>query len=182
MSATPVQAKQIPLAGIFGKEQRTLYRAGIVLQVLGAAALAVLYPLESPFYSVGIMVFEAGALLSAVFLPVWISWLRKLLLGSILIGIALQVVGIFIAPPQDAIAVILGGIGFVCLGTAGMAGKEAYCFGYREGWMLMWLYPALVLLIAAGNENTIINALAFTGHFLLILSLAGKKLRQPPRP
>ena len=179
MSTLPAREELTVPDGIpSGKRQDIFYFAGMVLQVFGAAVLAVLYPMGSPFYSAGIMLFEAGALLSAVFLLIWISWLKKLLLGSILIGIALQATGLFFAQPQHAAAVILGGICLVCMGTAGMAGKEAYCYGWREGWILMWLYPSTMLILAVGNEHMLVNSLVFSSHFLLVLLLTGKKLRQ----
>ncbi len=60
-----------------------------------------------------------------------------------------------------------------------MAGKEAYCFGYREGWLLMMLgFPIMVLENFIGNENRIFNSLGFSILFLLLLSLTGKKLKQ----
>ena len=59
---------------------------GLVLQVIGAAVLAVLYPIQSPFYAVGIMLFEAGVLLSGIFLLVWMSAVKKIILGSIIGG------------------------------------------------------------------------------------------------
>ena len=180
MSNTPDLAEQIASAGIsYGRRHDKAYRAGMVLQVLGAGSIAVLYPIGSPFYSAGIMVFELGVLLSGIYLLVWISWIRKLLLGAVLAGIPLQVVGLLYAPPQYAGSVIIAGIGLVCVGAAGMAGKEAYCFAWREGWVLMWSFPAVVIVNLLLKENRIFNSLAFSAIFLLLLSLTGKKLRQP---
>jgi uncharacterized integral membrane protein len=172
--------EQIALAGLTYRRRHDIsYRAGLVAQVLGAAVLAVLYPLGSPFYTLGIMLFNAGALLSGIYLLVWMSWVKKIILGSILIGIPLQVLGWMYAPEQYAVSVILAGIGLVCVGAGGMVGKEAYCFAYREGWMLLWLYPVLVLANMLGISHPIFNALGFSAAFLLLLSLTGKKLQQP---
>jgi uncharacterized integral membrane protein len=77
------------------------------------------------------------------------------------------------------VSVILIGIGLVCVGACGMVGKEAYCFAYREGWMLLWLYPVLVLANMLGISHPVFNALGFSAAFLLLLSLTGKKLKQP---
>ena len=176
----PTLEEQIATAGLtYGRRHDIAYRAGLVTQVLGAAALAVLYPLESPFYPIGILLFNAGALLSGIYLLVWMSWIKKIILGSILIGIPVQVLGWMYAPEQYAVSVILAGIGLVCVGAGGMAGKEAYCFAYREGWMLMWLYPLLVLANLLGFSHPVLNALGFSAAFLLLLSLTGKKLKQP---
>jgi len=176
----PTLEEQIATSGLNYRRLHDIsYRAGLVIQVLGAAVLAVLYPLESPFWTVGILMFNAGALLSGVNLLVWMSWIKKIILGSILVGIPVQVLGWMYAPEQYAVNVILAGIGLVCVGAGGMAGKEAYCFAYREGWMLMWLYPLLVLTNLTGLSHPIFNSLGFSAAFLLLLSLAGKKLKQP---
>lgn len=179
MSSTPSLEEQIAIAGMtYGRRHDIAYRTGLVLQVLGAAALAVLYPLESPFYTVGIMLFEAGVLLSAVYLLVWMSWVKKLILGSVITGLALQVAGCLTVQEQYAGSVVIAGIGFVCSGAAGLVGKEAYCFGYREGWLLVMGFPVVVLENFIGKENRIFNSLGFSVLFLLLLSLTGKKLRQ----
>jgi uncharacterized integral membrane protein len=106
------------------------------------------------------------------------GWAKKAIVGFVMAGLALQVGGTF-APEDYAMTVIVAGIGLVCAGAAGLAGKEAYCFGYREGWMLMWGYPVVVLAVLLGLGGGVFNALAFSALFLLILSLTGKKLRQP---
>ena len=131
------------------------------------------------FYTAGIMLFETGVLLSAIYLLVWMSWVKKMILGSVLTGLVLQVAGCLVGPEQYAGSIIIAGIGFVCVGAAGMAGKEAYCFGYREGWLLMMIgFPLMVLANFIGKENRIFNSLGFSALFLLLLSLMGKKLKQ----
>ena len=181
MSTAPSLEEQISLAGLaYGRRHDISYRTGLVLQVLGAGVLAVLYPLENPFYTMGIMLFEIGVLLSAVYLLVWMAWVKKIILGSVVFGLVLQVAGYFAAPEQYAGSVMIAGIGLVCVGSAGMAGKEAYCFGYREGWMLMMFgFPVMVLANLMGKEHHIFNSLGFSAIFLLLLFLTGKKLRQP---
>ena len=177
---TPPLEEQITSAGLtYGRRHDIAYRAGLVLQALGAGVLAVLYPMENPHYSAGIMLFDLGVLLSGIYLLVWISWVKKIILGAVLIGIPVQVIGLQLAPPQYAGSVILIGIGLVCIGSAGMAGKEAYCFAYREGWALMWTFPVLIITNLVARENRIFNALGFSAVFLMLLSLAGKKLKQP---
>jgi hypothetical protein len=60
-----------------------------------------------------------------------------------------------------------------------MVRNEAYCFGYREGWLLMMFgFPVMVLANFLGRENRIFNSLGFSILALLLLSLAGKKLKQ----
>jgi len=179
MSTNPTLEEQIVMAGLsYGRRHDIAYRTGLVLQVLGAAILAVLYPLQSPFYTIGIMLFEAGVLLSGIFLLVWMSVVKKVILGSILTGLALQVAGFYVQE-QYAGLMILSGLGLVCAGAAGMVGKEAYCFGYREGWLLMLLaFPIMVLANLLGKENPVLNSIGFSIVFLLLLSLVGKKLKQ----
>jgi len=179
MSAASILAEQIVMAGLTnGRRHDITYRAGLVMQVLGAAVLAVLYPLENPFYTVGIMLFEAGVLLSAVYLLVWMSWIKMIILGVVAAGIALQAAGLY-APEEHAGTIIIGGIGLVCAGAAGMAGKEAYCFRYVEGWLLMLPgFPLMVLANLLVKENRIFNTVGFAALFLLLLFLAGKKLKE----
>ena len=179
MSTLPTHEEQLATAGIaYGRRHEVSYRIGLVMQVLGAGALAVLYPLDSPFYSAGIMLFELGVLLSAVYLLVRMSWIKRIILGSVVAGIALQFAG-YHAPEEYAGTVIIAGIGLVCMGGAGLVGKEAYCFAWREGWVLTGVYPLLVLATLLGRENVIFNTIGFSAIFLLLLSLTGKKLRQP---
>jgi uncharacterized integral membrane protein len=180
MSVTPSVEEQISRAGLtYGRRHDVSYRTGLVLQVIGAAALAVLYPLENPFYTAGIMLFELGVLLSAAYLLVRMSWIKKIIVGAVLIGLVLQVAAYLVGPEQYAGSAIIAGIGFVCAGAAGMAGKEAYCFGYREGWLLMMIgFPLMVLENLIGRESRIFNSLGFSVVFLLLLSLTGKKLKQ----
>jgi uncharacterized integral membrane protein len=179
MSTNIALEEQITRAGLnYGRRHDFSFRAGLVLQVLGAALLAVLYPLENPFYTVGIMIFEVGVLLSALYLLVWRLWIRMAILASVVAGIIFQIAGFYV-PEQYAGTVIIGGIGFVCAGAAGMAGKEAYCFKYCEGWLLLSGFPIMVLMNLLGKENHIVNSLGFAVLFLLLLSLTGKKLRQP---
>lgn len=179
MPDLPTLEEQIATAGItYGRRHDISYRAGLVLMVLGAAVLAVLYPLENPFFTVGIMLFDLGVLTAAFYLLVWITWVRTIILGLALAGLALQIGGMF-APEAHAIPVIILGIGLVCAGAAGLAGKESYCFGYREGRILMWVYPLVVLVNLFGVHNRVFNSLAFSALFLLNLFLVGKKLKQP---
>ena len=179
MSTNPTLEEQIVMAGLtYGRRHDIAYRTGLVLQVLGAAILAVLYPLQSPFYTIGIMLFEAGVLLSGIFLLVWMSVVKKIIIGLIVTGIALQVAGFYVQE-QYAGLMIIAGLGLVCAGAAGMVGKEAYCFGYREGWLLMLLaFPFMVLVNLLGKENHVLNSIGFSIVFLLLLSLVGKKLKQ----
>lgn len=168
------------MAGLtYGRRHDISYRAGMVLQVLGAGLLAVLYPVESPFYTAGIMLFEVGVLLSSVYLLVWMRPVKKIIVGSVLIGLTVQIAGSLLIPEQHAGQAIITGIGLVCVGASGMVGKEAYCFRYKEGWLLAALgFPVMVLANLLARENVIFNSLGFSLVFLLLLSLTGKKLKQ----
>ncbi len=178
MSTSPTLEEQLASVISYGRRQDLSYRSGMVLQVVGAGILAVLYPMGNPFYSAGIMVFDLGVLLSGIFLLVWMSLIKRFVLGAILVGIPLQIAGLY-APPEYAGTIIITGIGLVCAAAAAMAGKEAYCFGWREGRILKWSLPAVVVLNLIARENRPINSLAFSAIFILFLSLTGKKLRQP---
>ena len=180
MSNTPTLEEQIATSGLtYGRRHDISYRAGLLIQVFGLALLAVLYPLESPFYTTGIMLFETGVLLSAIYLLVWMRPVKIFIVSSVIIGFIMQVAGYF-AAPEHAGLVMIAGVGLVCVGASGMVGKEAYCFGYREGWLLaVFGFPIMVLANLVGRENRIFNSLGFSILFLLLLSLTGKKLKQP---
>jgi uncharacterized integral membrane protein len=180
MSTAATLEEQIVMAGLtYGRRHDIAYRTGLVMQVLGAAVLAVLYPLASPFYTIGIILFEVGVLLSAIYLLVWMRSVKKFIVGSVIIGMVLQAAGLFVAPEQYAGSVAIMGIGLVCVGAGGMAGKEAYCFGYREGWLLMIAgFPIMVLANLLWKAGHVFNSLGFSILFLLLLSLTGKKLKQ----
>ncbi len=151
------------------------------MQVLGAAVLAVLYPLEHPLYTTGIILFEVGVVLSAYTLSVRASWIKAVIIGLVFVGLAFQFAGSFFAAEQNAGPAIVAGIGFVCAGAAVMAGKEAYCSGYYEGWLLMMAgFPIMVFVNLFGKEHRVFNTLGFSALFLLLLSLCGKRLRQRP--
>ncbi len=162
----------------FSRRRDILYRTGLMLQVAGAAVLAILYPLENPFYTLGIMLFECGVFLSALCLLVRISWIKAGIVGSVAVGLALQVAGAFLAPEQQAGSVIVAGIGFVCAGAAGMAANEAYYSGFYEGWFLTAVFPIMILGNLFGKEHRVMNAAGFSTLFLLLLFLAGRRLRQ----
>ena len=181
MSTTPALEEQISAAGLtYGRRHDISYRTGLVLQALGAGLLAVLYPLESPFYTAGIMLFELGVLLSAVSLLARMRPIKKFIASSVVVGLALQVAGSFFAPREYAGEMIIGGIGFVCTGASGIAAKEAYSFGYREGWLLALVaFPVMTFVNLFGRENIVFNSLGFSILFLLLLSLTGRKLKQP---
>ncbi len=176
----PALEKKIAATGLtYGRRRDVSYRAGLVAQVLGAALLAVLYPLENPFYTAGIMLFEAGVLLSTVSALISPSWINKAVFVAAVAGISFQAAG-FYAPEENAGLIILGGLGLVCAAAAGMAGKEAYYFGYWDGWTLSAIgFPLMVVANLAARENRMFNAVGFSALFLLLLSLAGRKLKQP---
>jgi uncharacterized integral membrane protein len=48
---------------------------------------------------------------------------------------------------------IIAGIGLSYVGAAGLVGKEAYCFAWREGWLLMWLYAIMVFANLMAKEK-----------------------------
>ncbi len=171
MSPTLSLGEQLVMAGLtYGRRHDILYRAGLVIQVLGAAILAVLYPLDSPFYTIGIMIFEIGVLLSAIYLLVRMRSIKIIILVSVVAGLALQAAGVFAVSELYAGTTIIIGIGLVCVGAGGMVGKEAYCFGYREGWLLMLIvFPVVILANAVGKENRVFNSL---GVFPSLSSLA----------
>lgn len=163
----------------YSRLHATLYRIGFVVQMLGMCGLAVLYPINNPFYTAGIMLFELGVLLSGIYLLVWISWIKKIILNSAVFGILLQIAAYNLAPEQYAVPIMISGVGFVCVAAAVIVGKEAFCCGYREGWMLIWLYPIAILINLSVGEIRVFNSVLFASMFLLHLSLSIRIFRHP---
>ncbi len=79
---------------------------------------------------------------------------------SVIVGLIMQEVGYFIISEEYAGLVLIAGIGFICVGASGMVGREAYCFGYREGWLLALIgFPVVVLANLMAKENIVFNSL-----------------------
>jgi hypothetical protein len=94
---------------------------------------------------IDIMIFQIGILLSAIYLLVWMRSVKKIILGSVVTGLALERAGSLIVPELYAETTMATGIGFVCVGAGGIADKVGYYFGYREGWFLMQIgFPFMV--------------------------------------
>ncbi len=180
MTTKPSLEEQIAMAGLkYCRRHDILYRSGLAIQVLGAAVLAILYPLQNAFYTAGIMLFELGVLLSALYLLVWMRPIKICIVCTVISGLIIQTTAYFYGPEQYVGTLLLVGIGLVCAGAAGMAGKEAYYCGYWEGWLLATIIlPGMVLANLIGNHDVIFNSLGFSVAFLLVLSLTGKKFKQ----
>jgi len=56
------------------------------------------------------MLFDIDVPLLAIYLPVWMPWVKRMILGSVFIGLMLQVAGDFVAPEQYAGPVLIVGI------------------------------------------------------------------------
>lgn len=178
MNAHSKIKEQAVAAGGASHGRDLAHRMGMFAQTLGAGVLAVLYPLESPFYTAGIMLFEAGVLLASAALPAPAPWVKRTILGLAVAGIAVQAAGFF-SPEQYAGGIIIAGIGLVCAAGAGIAGTEASRSGAPEGRIIVWLYAGLVFANMAGISGAVLNSVGFSAVFLLLLSLFGRKLRQP---
>ncbi len=172
------KSQRINARGMGSSIRDIAYWAGLVLQAVGAAVLAVLYPLEQPFYTAGIMLFETGAMISTSTVILKTQWLKGMLVGIVFLGLALQVAGFLVVPEQYAGTAIIAGIGLVAAGAAAAAGREAYRFGFVEGWVLLAGFPLVVFVNLFGKENRIFNTLGFSMLFLMLLSLAGRKVRK----
>ena len=83
--------------------------------------------------------------------------------------------------------ILIISIGFVLAGVAGLYGKEAHCFHFIEGWILMWSFPVLIfsnlLIYGLNAENysiiRIVFSVIYVATALTAFSFLIKKLRQP---
>lgn len=169
---TPEQPVRAPEYGLAAS------RAGLLMQITGAGLLALLFPLEHPFFTAGILVFEAGALLSAFRMIARRDPMRFIPSGAVLTGIIVQIFGLYAAPAEHAIMVTLAGVGLAGGGAALMAGITATGASAREGWMLAALYPVLVIANLSGRASFLFNTIGFSLHFLLLVALQGRLSRQ----
>lgn len=135
------------------KPAEFLYRTGFGLQALGLAAL--LFSQNPLWCAAGYTLINAGVLLSGWLLQVYIREIRAFVLMVTVIGCLLQV--------------------------AGIAGKEAFCYRFREGWYLM---PVLALVIIAflvqyATDFTLASQVSLAVALALQLSLTVRKFRMP---
>jgi uncharacterized integral membrane protein len=169
----------------YPKSYDIIYRSGYIIGFIGIALFTFSYIFSdvSGFYA-GISIFYAGSLISSSFLLVWKKEIKIFILSCIILGILLGVSRIFMFKNPE---ILIISIGFVLAGVAGLYGKEAHCFHFMEGWILMWSFPFLIfanLLIYGLNiENNGIVHTVFSAVYvimaLLALSFLVKKLRQP---
>jgi|Deesub1362B_J571_1020462.scaffolds.fasta_scaffold00172_25 uncharacterized integral membrane protein len=168
--------EQLKEAGIhYPPSYDVAYRAGLLLQGLALAAFALLYLLGSPLGVYALLLFEGGVALSSIFLLVWKQGIKRFILRALFVGLFIQL-GALLVGSSTAFLV---GLGFVLVAAAGLVGKEAYCFGYLEGWLLVLAYPVAVLPNIFGFSGKGFNVfMAFLAAGLMA-SLLRRKLKQP---
>lgn len=166
---------------IYCVSQKILFRLGLIVQVIGLAILAVLYPLENPFFTIGIMVFEIGVLFASVPFLGSCSWLDKAVCFLTIIGILLQFLG-FYAPEEYAGLIIISGVGIISAAASVITGNMLYSLKLNRGlFVLVILFLVMPLINILFNVNHVLNAAAFSSLFILLLFFTGKTLRQLPR-
>jgi uncharacterized integral membrane protein len=132
----------------------------------------------------GVPIFYAGSLISSFFLLVWKKEIKIFIISCVIMGILLSAA--YITVLKNPVILIIS-VGFVLVGLSGLYGKEAHCFHFFEGWILMWSFPILVVanLLIYGLElqdNLYIHSICSIAYIivaLLALSFLIKKLRQP---
>lgn len=169
------------------KSTEFLYRTGFGMQALGLAAL--LFSQNPLWCAAGYTLINFGVLLSGWLLQVYIREIRVFILAVTVIGCLIQVAGIAgvatvmlatgeLSPIKYLIPI---GLGFVFAGACGIAGKEAFCYRFQEGWYLM---PVLALVIIAflvqyATGFTLASQVTLAVALALQLSLTVRKFRLP---
>ncbi len=169
----------------YPKTYDVIYRSGYIIGLLGIVLFVFSYRVSNwQGLDLGTSIFYLGSLISGAFLLVWKREIKIFILSCMILGVIFGISYLlFFKNPE--IAVISAG--FVLVGMAGLYGKEAHCFHFIEGWILMWSFPLLIfvnlLIYGLGLQN---NNSAHTTLFiiyiiimLLALSFLIKKLRQP---
>ncbi len=168
----------------YPKTYDIIYRSGYVIGFLGILLFALSYLFSNwQGFALGISVFYLGSLISGIFLLVWKKEVKIFILSCIILGIIFGAGFLFFRNSE----ILIISMGFVLAGLAGLYGKEAHCFHYIEGWILMWSFPFLIfanlLLYGLELQNNdsvhIIFSIIYLVIMLLALSFLIKKLRQP---
>lgn len=182
MEKWPTIEDQIKEAGIYYPRSYDIaYRIGYVLQSIGSLGFAILYGLSSNLLIIPLFVFEAGIAVSSIFLLVWKAEIKRLILRMTFGGIALQIISIFVSPISAFYSekAFFLGLGLTLAGGAGLVGKEAYCFRFNEGWLLLIIYPLSIIPNLFGLSSYNYNLGASIIIAILQLSFLKKKLSQP---
>lgn len=168
----------------YPKTYDIIYRSGYVIGFLGILLFALSYLFSNwQGFALGISVFYLGSLISGIFLLVWKKEVKIFILSCIILGIIFGAGFLLFRNPE----ILIISMGFVLAGLAGLYGKEAHCFHFIEGWILMWSFPFLIfanlLLYGLKLQNNdsvhIIFSIIYLVIMLLALSFLIKKLRQP---
>ncbi|MBI5187898.1 MAG: hypothetical protein HZA07_02330 [Nitrospirae bacterium] len=178
--------QQIALAGIYYPRSYDItYRAGWIIQCIGAFIFSGIYifrpeiPIFAiPAYIIGLIIFETGIAISALFLLVWKAEIKRFILWCVFAGIVTQILSIILKGPiQHSIFVI--GVGMMLAGANGLVGKEFYCFRFIEGLILFVLYPIIVFINLFYIGGHTLNAFLYGLSTILLSSFTRKKLSQP---
>jgi uncharacterized integral membrane protein len=174
----------------YPKSYDITYRIGYGVGFVGIFIFVAAYFYSSSDYTLlGLSIFEAGTLLSGIFLLVWKKEVKIFILSCIITGMLLGAISFYFINFnylfKDILIII--SIGFVLAGLGGLYGKEAHCFHFYEGWILLWSFPILILLniIAyAANIQSYPPVHTIFGILYLIIALLAfsfliKKIKQP---
>lgn len=177
MERWPTLEEQIEAAGIYYPRSYDItYRIGYILQSIGATGFFILYFLRTG-YIIPLILFESGIVLSSIFLLVWKREIKRFILFMTFSGIVIQILSLFIPDYRSNIFSL--GLGFTLAGGAGLTGKEAYCFGFLEGWLLLLLYPIAIIPNILGFGSFNFNLFLSGAIAFLQVSFLRKKLSQP---
>ncbi|MDI6800913.1 MAG: DUF2301 domain-containing membrane protein [Thermodesulfovibrionales bacterium] len=182
MEQWPTLEEQIDAAGIhYPRSYDITYRIGYILQTIGALGFVVLYGLQSKWHIIPLIIFEAGIALSSLFLLVWKAEIKRFILRMTFAGIALQIISIFIQPINAFYSekIFFIGLSLTLAGGAGLVGKEAYCFRFNEGWLLLMIYPLAVIPNIFGFASYKYNFIVSSIIAILQLSFLRRKFSQP---
>ncbi len=169
----------------YPKSYDVIYRAGYIIGFAGIALFVYSYVFSyAQGFWAGMPVFYAGSLISSSFLLVWKKEIKIFILSCVISGIIAGTAYVLFFKNAE---VLIVSAGLVLAGLSGLYGKEAHCFHFAEGWILMWSFPVLVfanLLIYGSNlENGEAVHFIFSAVYIIItvlaLSFLIKKLRQP---
>jgi uncharacterized integral membrane protein len=183
MEKWPTLEDQIKAAGIYYPRSYDIaYRVGYCLQSIGSIVFFIFYFIKRiDFLLFPLILFNSGIALSSIYLLVWKAEIKRFILRMTFFGIALQIIGYFISPinPFYSEKLFFLGLGLTLVGGAGLVGKEAYCFGFVEGWILLVLYPLAIIPNLFGFASYKYDVVIILLIAIFQLSFLRRKLSQP---
>ena len=167
-----------PVGKGFTSAHIAAYRAGFVLQALGAFGFTIMYVFSIRHYPYGIAVFTLGVFVSCFLVLSRTLLFRKVFVTAVIAGAALEGLSAVDLPYRGKIFFI--GLALVLLAGAAVAAHDAYRCRHLEGWVFIFAYPVLVIPRLAGGGGDKLTILMATLVSMLHVLFLKRLFARPP--